>query len=314
MEVEAKNPEDIPRILALAMEHGLVVEGWCMEDYLVNAYTKGLYETVLIWGVQGSGKSSRMLQMGYWIYKDWEKVLNSIVFQPIEFVKRLQAIPEGKIIPCLLWDDVGVHYPSSTFKTDIKQYEAIDSTWAAIRTKCSVIILTIPLIDRLAKNIKDNITYEVFIGNNQMERIQRIIRLPGLRNEESNCFKILIERPQRFNLYEVPKPIFERYWERRLQLTEEALQRLHQTVNETDFTGYITVLQASEETGISANTIQQMESRGVLRGKKINGTLCLTKESYDQFVDVMSKNTKKGKEILYRKYLAKQELDKEKGS
>ena len=270
------------KIIKIVEFFGLIKRGWTLQDYLIDAVKNTGYETVEIWGVQGAGKSSRMLQMGYWIYQDWDKVLRNIVFKPNEFVKRLKEVPKGKRIPCLLWDDIGVHYTTSSFRTDIKQYEAIDAAWAAIRTKCSVIVITNPLIDRLAKNIKDNITFEVFIGRNQMELIRRIVRLPGILRMESNLFKIVIEKPSKFNLYEVPRDVFREYWDMRLELTEEALERLDQTVESEDMTGYMRVSEAAIKLNMSANTLQSLISRGVYRGKKIKDTLCISLEEFER--------------------------------
>jgi len=270
-----------PKIVQLSKFFGLINEGWTLEDYMVDAVKRGGYETVNLWGVQGAGKSCRMLQIGYWIYKDWDTVLKNIVFKPNEFVKRLREVPSGERIPCLLWDDIGVHYTSTTFRTNVQQYEAIDATWAAIRTKCNVIVLTIPLIDRLAKNIKDNITFEVFIGKNQMEYVQRLVRLPGIGTVESNLFKITIEEPAVFDLHAVPEDVFKQYWKMRLQLTEEALDRLDMTIAPEDMEHYVPVAEAAVKLGMSANTLQSYISRGVYEGRKIKGILCLTKEAYE---------------------------------
>jgi len=282
--------DDIPpKIARLALEFGLIHKGWTMEDYLVHAVETGGFETVNIWAVQGSGKSCRMLQMGYWIYKDWDLVLKSVVFRPNEFVRRLKEIPMGKRTPCLLWDDIGVHYPSSKFKTDIKQYEAIDSAWAAIRTKCSVIVMSIPLIDRLAKNIKDNLTFEVFLGRNQMELINRIFHLPGLGRIDSNFFKVCIEKPKQFNLYDTPRDVFKEYYEMRLRLTEEALDRLDEATDSETAEGYVTVLEAAKELGISPNTVQQMVSRGIISGRKIGGKMHVLEEDFEALKETQLK-------------------------
>ena len=270
-----------PKIIQHAKFFGLIKEGWTLEDYIVDAVENGGYETVNLWGVQGAGKSSRMLQLGYWVYKNWDTVLENIVFKPNEFVKRLKDAPPKTRIPCLLWDDIGVHYTSSSFRTNIAQYEAIDSTWAAIRTKCNVIATTIPLQDRLAKNIKDNVTFEVFIGRNQMEMVQRLVRLPGIDTMESNLFKIVIEKPEIFDLYTVPQDVFKKYWEMRLRLTEEALGKLDQTVSIEDMENYIPVSAAAVKLRMSANTLQSYISRGVYEGRKIKGVLCLAKEAYN---------------------------------
>lgn len=278
---EVENQRLSPRIIQHAKFFGLIKDGWTLEDYIVDAVKSGGYETISVWGVQGSGKSSRMLQIGYWVYKDWETVLKNIIFKPNDFVRRLREIPSRIRIPCLLWDDIGVHYTSSTFRTNMAQYEAVDAAWAAIRTKCNVIVLTIPLIDRLAKNIKDNVTFEIYTGRNQMEYTQRLVRLPGIGEMESNLFKIVIEEPATFNIYDVPSDIFKRYWEMRLQLTEEALEKLDMTVAAEDMERYIPVSEAAVKLEMSANTLQSYISRGVYEGRKVRGILCITKEAFE---------------------------------
>ena len=287
-----EEPERIPpKVIQLAIKFGIIKIGYNLEDYLREAVETGGYETANIWGIQGSGKSTRMLQMGYWIYGDWDVVLKSLVFKPADFVERLKAIPKGNRTPCLLWDDIGVHYTSSTFRTDIKQYEAIDSAWAAIRTKVNVIIMSIPLIDRLAKNIKDNITLEIFIGRNQMEVINRIFHLPGIQTIESNFFKATLERPAIFDLYEVPKDVWDQYWDLRLDITEGALDRLGETTEISDPTGYIPIIEAAKfamEKGIRYGTssIQQDISRGVARGRKIANRLYVDERDFYDILEV----------------------------
>ena len=61
------NDKPLPKIVESAIEFGHIVPGWCLQDYLVHAVQTQGYETVLIHGVQGSGKSCLMLQTGFWI-------------------------------------------------------------------------------------------------------------------------------------------------------------------------------------------------------------------------------------------------------
>lgn len=263
----------IPDHIQLARDYGIVKLGNTLEDYLLEAVENEGYETVCLWGVQGSGKSTRALQMAYWIYRDWERVLDHVIFRPSELVDRVDAIPDGERIPCLVWDDIGVHYPSSKFKTDIQVYEAIDSTWAAIRTKVAVMIVTIPLFNRLAKNVKDNVTFEVFLGRNQKEIIKRLFYLPGTERIEANFFKVTVEWPEIFDLYRVPKPIWERYWTLRLKLTREAIENLKGVAEPEADETFTTVWEVAKELSVSANTLQQMGSRGLIPTKKIRHQL-----------------------------------------
>ena len=106
----------------------------------------------------------------------------------------MQSISKSDVMPLLAYDDYTVGMPSSAFKTDIEMYGAIDSMWAAIRTKVKVVVLNCPLIDPLGKNVKDNVTIEVMIGPNQVEQIERWIHLVGLKQAESNFFRSRLSR------------------------------------------------------------------------------------------------------------------------
>ena len=207
--------------------------------------------------------------------------------RPQDFVKKMKSIEFGERVPWLGWDDIGVHFPSAKFKTDIKQYEAIDACWAAIRTKCTVISLSIPLIDRLAKNIKDNITIEVFVGRNQWTEAQRILRMIGYGKLESAFFKACIETPHPFNLKYVPKDVFTEYWDdMRLPLADETIDNLDQQLSPENLTP-ITVV--SKMTGLSILQIQRSHKRGGIRGIKVNGQLNYTEEQINLFNEQYSR-------------------------
>lgn len=282
--------QKLPRHLYYAIEYGIIHPDWVFEDYLIHAVDNNGYETVCIHGTQGSGKSNRMLQMGAWVHDHvleeelgepptqeevWDEVLKSIVFKPSDFVIRLEEVQGDRRLPIVLWDDIGVHYTSSTFKTDIDQYSAIDSTWAAIRTKVAIVIVTIPIISRLAKNVKDNLTFEVFLGRNQMEQIRRLFYLPGTRNIDSNLFKPVLETPSRFDLYKIPPGIWRKYWSMRLKLTDEALATLKGVTDMENMEDWTSVWEIAKELSVSANTLQQMGSRGLIPTQRMNGVLCV---------------------------------------
>ena len=294
-----RNPRPERSFMDLGLQYGLLVDGWGIEDYLLDAaFNEDGYETVAVTAVQGCGKSTRALQMLAWIKEEelrrklgrepterelWESVLEAIIFKPSELVSRLEAVPDNEPLTCLLWDDIGVHFTSSTYKTDIDQYAAIDATWAAIRTKVHVMLLTIPNITRLAKNLKDNLTFEVFIGKNQLEQVRRIFRLPGTKHIDSNIFKPIIGKPFKFDLYKVPLWAWQEYYKMRIKLANEALAVLRGVTDMEKLDNYIPIIEArilvrEYDVNWSMSTIQQHVSRGVLRGQKLNGVLHIDKE------------------------------------
>jgi len=302
----------IRSFIDIGLAYGLLIPDWGIEDYLVHASkNEDGYETVVIHGLQGSGKSSRAMQLVSWVKETelrtslgrepteqelWEAVLAAIIFKPSDFVTTLEAVPDDHPLSVLMWDDIGVHYTSSTFKTDIDQYAAIDATWAAIRTKCHVIIITIPNLTRLAKNVKDNLTFEVFIGKNRLEQVRRIFRLPGTKYIDSNTFKPIIGEPYKFDLYKVPLWVWKRYYKERLRLANEALASLRGATDMGELENYIPIADArnlcrTRGVNWSMSTIQQHVSRGVLKGQKLNGVLHIDK---DFLIETLNAETGEG--------------------
>ena len=244
--IEVAKQRNIPEsLINIAIEFGLIKPEYTVYDYIEEAtdlYKPG-YETIVIWGVQGSGKSNLLLQTGYWVYHKegeissedaWNMVLQNVLFTPSQFIDKLKKIPKDIRIPWLGWDDIGVHYSYMSFRTDVKIYEGIGQAWHAIRTKANVTVLTIPVINDLPANLKRNITIEVFIGRNQFVETRRWFRLPSLRpNQDSFLVRLPIERLHKIELYEVPEEVFARYWNMRLELADKAISELNKIKEES---------------------------------------------------------------------------------
>jgi hypothetical protein len=269
--------DKLPVPVKVALMYGLVKPDWNLAQYLRYAAETQGYELVLVTGAQGAGKSSLALQMLNWIYNDWQTTLDCLTFHPRAFVDLLKSIPKGERIPALVWDDLTVNFGSTKFKTDSQLYEQIDSTFAAIRVKASVIIATTPSLNRVPKVIRDHCSFEVFVGRNQTIIVERICHIPCFDKLENNLIKVLVEGPRKFNLYEVPKPVFQRYWSMRLDLTEDTLDMLGSVVPKESVEDMVTVWDAAKECSLGPSTIMQMGSKGVLPTVKIGNTLYMPK-------------------------------------
>lgn len=271
-----------PEVVQYAVKYGMIKVGWTLADYLREAAQNQGYELLVIHGAQGSGKSTFALQGLNWIYQDWDTVLKSYVFHPKHFVDKLMSVPKGKRIPALLWDDLTVNFDSQKFKTDAELYGQIDSTFAAIRVKASVIIVTTPTMSRVPAVIRDHCTLEVFIGRNQMFFAERIFHSPEWKKLKSKLTKILIEGPRKFNMYDTPTPVFKKYYNDRLDLTEDTLRTLSTMTPANSTEGMISCWDLSELCSLSPNSIQSMSSRGSLpagfKATKINDTLYFSEE------------------------------------
>lgn len=290
------------------MTFGLVIPEYTMKDYIFHAIeAPNGYETLDIWGRQGSMKSNRTLQIAYWVYGDWDIAIKEMVLMPNAssipgyedrgFLQKMQSIQKGEAIPLVSWDDLTVSMPSSTFKTDIEIYGAIDAAWAALRTKVKVVVLNNPLIDRIGKNIKDNITLEVMIGPNQVEQIERWIRLVGLKQENSNFFKVQVEPLHRFDWKAVPKDVFKEYHNIRLEIADYAIHKLGEAMKDEASIqeDMIPMDEMWKTTPVSLTTLNDMIKRGFIAHEKINGKIYVHKDKWQSFVDFENSRVKNRK-------------------
>lgn len=111
-----------------------------------------------------------------------------------------------------------------------------------------------------------------------MEQVQRIVRLQSFNKLEAEVFKVLIEEPAPFKIYNVPREVFEEYWERRLILTEEALDLMDEATGPESTEGYVSIWEASKQVSLNPNTLQQMGSRGTIPTEKIGKRLYISED------------------------------------
>lgn len=263
-----------------------------------NAHNFYLANGLLTHNSQGSKKSCRTLAVSYWAYGDWDTVLEEIVLLPDSkglsddyknrgFIQKMQSVSREETVPLVAWDDYTVGMPSSTFKTDIEVYGAVDAAWAAIRTKTKVMVLNCPLIDRIGRNVKDNITIEVMLGRNQVEQIERFVRLVGLKHLESNFFKVQIEPLHKFDYKQVPKSVFDQYFELRKEIADYAIHKMGKAYQDEaalleDMVG---LNQIRSESPIALTTLSDMIKRGFIESEKINGKLYIKKQEWSRFIE-----------------------------
>jgi len=293
--------EKVAKHVEVGMRYGLIQPGYDIDEYLGDAVIDPSgFECAVIHGQQSAGKSNFALQRAFAVLfayllhtngkrpterEVWNAVLDCIVFLPSDFIKKLEAIDQDvePRLPIVIWDDIQLDYTSSAFRIDIQQYAAVDSMFAVIRTKVAVVLITIPNITRLPKNVKDNVTFEMFIGKNRRAQIRRVYRLPGTRYINSNLFKPIIQESFLFNLFDIPPWVWVRYEAMRKEIGDRALANLKGVTDMEEVEGYIPITEAVKivkDNGVKwgIQTVQQLASRRILQKQMINGEMCINEE------------------------------------
>ena len=216
----------------------------------------------------------------------WTAVLDAIVFKSGEFVARLERVPDRDPLDCLVWDDINGHYQNMAFRINPEEYAQVDAAFTVVGTKAKIIVTNIPNATRLAKNIKDNVTIEIYVGRNKKRMMKRIFTLPGLRNLNMNTFKVDIERYSTFDIYKIPTWAWILYEDRRIKLAKDVFAKLGKvaTMDEPP-PGYITIAEAvkiARDAGADwgVSTMQQNASRGIWGKVRASGYLFIEEKSF----------------------------------
>jgi hypothetical protein len=246
------------KIFQVAISYGVVYPGFSLIDYLRYAIDNYGWECIAIGGVKGTAKSNLLHQCAYAIYQDWDTVDEHIVTEPEDFL-RLIKIPGRH--PFVGWDDISVHLPRSLYFTDRELWAELQKNWAAYRTKINCFLCTAPRKDRIASFVLEDLTGDLICFNRisdikshydfQRWLWQRDLHDPTRMNatavhvekvpfpltpgaieidKEMKDGKFVVggiyykgkEFYEKVSLLGMPRPRFQQYWDRRLELADKA--------------------------------------------------------------------------------------------
>lgn len=203
---------------------GFFEPGWGIGDYISSAIDHYGWECIPIWGIKGSKKSNRMLSYLYGVYGDWEKVHKHTVVEPMDYAA---LIAEKGRIPAVGWDDISAYLDSQLYFEDRPLYTKIKRSWALTRTKMNVFLCTSPLKTDIPAFILRDMTSEIFCSpkrGNDDQGMTTYDRWAWSKDDydpmKVRKRSINVHRWMIFDIYEVPKEEFQRYWARRLKLAE----------------------------------------------------------------------------------------------
>jgi len=213
-----------------AQQKGFYEPGWMIEDYLRNAPNQYRWECNPIWGIKGSYKSNRLMKWLYVVYGDWKLVHKYMVIQPLEFTELLKE--KGRI-PMIGWDDIAGWFDSQLYFENRSLYTRIKRCWTLMRTKLNVFMATIPRKDELPGFILRDINAEVFCSPAMTYDYNRWTWRLNYKDPEKVVKKpINICEDEPFDIMEVPKVEFEKYWKRRIELADIASHDLVSVLEE----------------------------------------------------------------------------------
>lgn len=197
------------------------------------------YGWYVCWGPARYGKSTLCLLLSYWVYKDWDKVLNSVVFNLNQLLYKLEhGIPARwptrnqlhRRIPLLIWDDFACHAGKAKTQHE-RSWDIFKGAFDSLGVKIGVLIANMVTPSSPTQQLTEKYTHELYVysrGRCKYDRVkhqQDFYNFRTRQNKEWLCD---------FEFDQVPADVFRQYDEMRCSLAEEVLVSIKDVMATTE--------------------------------------------------------------------------------
>jgi len=197
------------------------------------------YAWIACWGPARTGKSTLCLLLAYWIYKDWDKVLDCVVFNLNDVLYKLEhGIPElwptsNKLhmrIPLLIWDDFACHAGKAKTQHE-RSWDIFKGAFDSLGVKIAIIVANMVVPSSPTQQLVEKYTHELFVysrGRCKYDRVKHQQDFYSFRTRQNKEW--LLD----FEFEEIPRDVFKQYDEKRCSLADEVLVSIQDVMATTE--------------------------------------------------------------------------------
>jgi ATPase subunit of ABC transporter with duplicated ATPase domains len=192
----------------------------------------------VVWGEQRTGKTSLKMQIAYAIYHDWDKVLQSFVFNLGGLLYKInkgepERIPTANKlhmrVPIILYDDFGGQSNKAETQHD-PSWDIFKGGFDVLGTQVAVIMASMVDPAEPTFQLIQKYTHELFLPQRGVYKYDRVIWSQDFKGWRPRRSKDWIETN---NFKPIPEDVYKQYDEMRLTLVDEMHQRIQDAIVES---------------------------------------------------------------------------------
>lgn len=221
------------------------------EDIKSAIYDDG-YLWIVVHGPPRSSKSTLALHAGYYIYRDWKKVLDSIVFNLPTLMNRIETGSPTRWpttngyhmrVPLLIYDDFGVH----SNKADTQHSSAWDifkGGFDCIGTELAILMATMVNAEEATSQLQNKYNAEVTVRSKGHYKYDKVEWLQDFKGFRTRMKKTWIENG---TFDPIPKEVYLKYDAMRKDLTKEVFIRIKDALSYDNMDFLLRMLKPEDE-------------------------------------------------------------------
>ena len=235
------------------------------------------YAWIPIWGPGRCGKTTVAMLLMYAIYKDWDKVLNAIIFNLNQLIYKMRkgepclfptvTKPCHMRVPVLLIDDFANQCGKAKTQYE-KVWDLFKGSFDTLGTRIGVILATMIEPTSPTQQLLLKYTHEVSVfvvdDRTRMYKYDKCTRQQDFKGWRTRQKKDWIEE-QEFG--KVPLDVYKQYDEMRLSLVDEAFVNIQDQMSEDTMGGLMKRIQP-----IDLDLLRMIRKLGAIQHKKVTGS------------------------------------------
>lgn len=210
-------------------------EKFYLSKWIKNAVWNWDFNSMMVVGSRGVGKSTYAMLLAYHYFGDWDEVFDALYFDAENLFKDIEEKNRMEIV---IIDDAGVGFNTNWFFSDKKYYQLLDSLAQVLRSDVANLFLTTPTIGRLVKPFRTMNDFLIKIGYTTVgKRRRRASVFRTLAGGDSKTMRDLRQR-ETFTC-RLPQEAYKRYKKIRRAFRNMVLPKLKDMVKKgKDEMGY----------------------------------------------------------------------------
>jgi hypothetical protein len=248
------------------------LNGQLFEDIRSAIYDDG-YLWIVVHGPPRSSKSTLALWAAYYIYQDWDKVLESIVFNLPTLMSRIESgspvrwPTTNKMhmrVPLVVYDDFGVH----SNKADTQHSSAWDifkGGFDCIGTELAILLATMVNAEEATSQLQNKYNAEVTVKTKGHYKYDKVEWLQDFRGFRTRMKKTWIESG---TFDPIPPEVYVKYDKMRMELTKEVFVRIKDALSMDNVDTCIRMLKPED-----LILLRYIDNKGPSRHSTINDEL-----------------------------------------
>lgn len=196
-----------------------------------KAILEDLWMWIVVWGKPRCGKTTFKMLVAYEVYKDWDKVLQSFIFNLSGLLYKIDHGEPERIstrnmlhnrVPLILYDDFGAHSNKAATQHDVS-WDMFKGGFDVLATKVAVIMASMVDPNEPTFQIAQKYTHEVYVHSRGFYKYDEVSWQQDYKGWKARKRKLPIEDN---DFGEVPRDVYKQYDEMRMSLVDEVEQRI----------------------------------------------------------------------------------------